>query len=97
MKNTISHAIRERRMLTFTYDGYTRIVEPHCHGITTAGNEAIRCYQTEGGSSSGKVPGWHMMTVGKITALTVSSVIFGGPRPEYKRDDKGMSTIFEQL
>jgi hypothetical protein len=97
MKNTISQAIRDRRILTFTYDGYSRTVEPHCHGITTAGNEAIRCYQTAGGSSSGTVPGWHMMTVSKIIGLTVSPSVFAGPRPGYNRNDKNMSTIIEQL
>jgi hypothetical protein len=97
MRNTISQAIKDRRILIFTYDGYSRTVEPHCHGITTAGNEAIRCYQTAGGSSSGTVPGWHMMTVNKIIGLTVSPSVFAGPRPGYNRGDKGMSTIFEQL
>ena len=97
MKNTISQAIRDRRVLTFDYDGYQRTVEPHCHGITTAGNEALRCYQTAGGSSSGKVPGWHMMKVEKIIGLTVSLSVFGGPRPGYSRGDRNMSTIFEQL
>jgi hypothetical protein len=97
MKQTISQAIREKKVLTFSYDGYPRTVEPHCHGITTAGNEALRCYQTAGGSSSGNVPGWHMMTVNKIMGLSVSQSEFSGPRSGYKRGDKGMSTIFEQL
>lgn len=97
MRNIIGQAIRNRQVLTFTYDGYPRTVEPHCHGITTAGNEALRCYQTAGGSSSGKVPGWHMMTTDKIIGLTVSPSVFAGPRLEYKKGDRGMSTIFEQL
>lgn len=97
MRNTISQAIRNRQVLTFTYDGYHRTVEPHCHGITTAGNEALRCYQTAGGSSSGKVPDWHMMKVDKIVGLTVTPSVFAGPRPGYNRGDRGMSTIFEQL
>jgi len=97
MNQVICQAIAERKLLEFTYDGYPRTVEPYCHGITTAGNEAIRCYQVAGGSSSGKVPGWHMMTTNKIVGLTVSQQTFPGQRPEYKKGDKGMSTIFCEL
>lgn len=97
MNHVISQAIRDKKVLTFTYDGYSRTVEPHCHGITTAGNEALRCYQTAGGSSSGNVPGWHMMTIKKILGLSLSQAIFSGPRDGYKKDDKDMPTIFVQL
>jgi len=97
MNNMISQAIKDRRILTFNYDGYPRTVEPHCHGITTAGNEALRCYQTAGGSSSGHVPGWHMMKVDKIIGLTVSSSVFSGPRDGYSRGDRGMATIYEEI
>jgi hypothetical protein len=97
MNQLICQAIRERKVITFSYDGYPRTAEPHCHGVTTAGNEAIRCYQTAGGSSSGTVPGWHMMTTSKIIGLTLSQQTFSGPRPEYKKGDKGMSTIFCEL
>lgn len=97
MNQLIGQAIRERKIITFTYDGYPRTVEPHCHGITTAGNEAVRCYQIAGGSSSGKVPGWHLMTIDKIVGLSVSKSSFAGPRAEYKKGDKGMSTIFFEL
>ena len=97
MNSTLCQAIRERHVLTFSYDGYSRVVEPHCHGITTAGNEALRCYQVSGGSASGTVPGWHMMTTDKIIGLTVSPNSFSGTRPGYNRGDRGMSTIFCEL
>ena len=85
------------RLLSFTYDGYQRVVESHCYGITTAGNEAIRCYQVSGGSSSGKVPDWHMMTTNKIVGLTLSQDNFSAPRSGYKKGDKGMSKIYCEL
>ena len=97
MNNVICQAIRERKILSFTYDDFPRVVEPHCYGVSTAGNSALRCYQTSGGSSSGKVPGWHMMKTDKIIGLTVSQSVFAEPRAEYKKGDKGMSTIYEQL
>lgn len=97
MNQIVIQAIKEKRILTFNYDDFTRTVEPHCYGITTAGNEAIRCYQTAGGSSSGKVPGWHLMKIDKILNLTLTQETFLAPRPEYKKGDKGMKTIFCEL
>jgi len=97
MNQLICQAIREKRVLSFSYDGYPRVVEPHCHGVSTAGNSVLRCYQISGGSSSGTVPGWHMMKTDKIIGLTDYQSVFAGPRPEYKRGDKRMSIIYEQL
>ena len=97
MNNIIVTAIKEKKCLSFTYEGYPRVVEPHCYGLTTAGNEALRCYQVRGGSSSGKVPDWKMMTTDNITGLTLSQDVFLKPRDGYKKGDKGMSTIFCEL
>ncbi|PKM42290.1 MAG: hypothetical protein CVV03_10225 [Firmicutes bacterium HGW-Firmicutes-8] len=97
MNQTICNAIRNRRLLSFTYDGYPRIVEPHAYGITTAGHEEIRCYQVRGTGSDGKSTGWHLMTVSKISGLTILEDSFSTARPGYKRGDKGMSTIFCEL
>lgn len=44
MNPSICKAIKEKRILTFTYDGHPRKVEPHCYGLTKTGKEAIRCY-----------------------------------------------------
>lgn len=97
MNELICQAIKERRLLSFTYDGHHRVVEPHCLGISTAGNSALRCYQTKGSSASGKVPAWHLMTTNKIVDLTLLDSVFAEPRDGYKRGDRGMSAIFEQL
>lgn len=97
MHQTIIKAIREKKVLSFTYDGYHRVVEPHCFGLTRAGNKALRCYQVRGGSSSGKLPDWKMMTIDKITALTMTQDEFSRPRPGYKKGDEHMTTIFCEL
>jgi hypothetical protein len=97
MNPIICQAISERDVLTFYYDGHFRKVEPHAYGITTANNEALRCYQTLGSSRSGTVPGWHLMLIEKISALVVMPENFSGPRPGYQRGDKDMPTIFCEL
>jgi hypothetical protein len=53
MNPIICQAIRGRDVLTFYYDGHFRKVEPHAYGITTANNEALRCYQILGSSRGG--------------------------------------------
>ena len=97
MNQVICQAISEKRILTFTYDGYPRVVEPHAHGMTSKGNEALRCYQTEGGSKSGKVPGWHLMIVNKMEGLTIQDKMFNAPRDGYVRGDKHLPGLHCQL
>jgi len=97
MNATICQAIKEMKCLSFYYDGHKRVVEPHAHGISTAGNEVMRCYQIRGGSNSGNVPDWKMMTVNKISSLSISDESFSGPRNGYRKSDRGMSTIFCEL
>jgi len=97
MNALICQAIREMRVLSFNYDGFLRIVEPHAYGITTKGNEALRCYQTGGGSSSGSVPGWHIMKISKMLNLSLLTEKFDSSRPGYKRGDRGLNVIYCEL
>ena len=46
--DVLAQAIEERRVVTFTYDGFLRVVEPFLLGTTTAGRPALRAYQTAG-------------------------------------------------
>ena len=48
MNTAICAAIKNRAVVEFYYNGGLRTVEPHCHGISTAGNEVLRGYQTGG-------------------------------------------------
>ena len=79
------------------YDGGWRTIEPHCHGTTTAGNPAIRVYQTGGFSRSGEQVGWKLMLVSQISGTRSTDARFAGPRPGYRKGDRGMSTIHCEL
>jgi hypothetical protein len=76
--DVLAQAIEERRVVTFTYDGFLRVVEPFLLGTTTAGRSALRDYQTAGGSRSGTVPGWHLFSLGKIVGLATCQKRFSG-------------------
>ena len=94
---TIQTAIRNRNLLSFNYDGYSRTAEPHTYGIDGKGHHAIRAYQVAGGSSSGEYVGWKIFHVNDMRGLKVLPQQFAGQRPGYKRDDKAFSTILAQL
>jgi len=93
MNSAICSAIRERALIQFTYEGGTRTVEPYCHGITTAGHEALRAYQVSGYSESGNPVGWKLFTVSKILRITKTGETVSSNRPGYNPQDRGMSSI----
>lgn len=53
MNQTITNAIRERRLLRITYKGESREVEPHIYGRQTSGKDALSAWQRSGGSGVG--------------------------------------------
>jgi predicted DNA-binding transcriptional regulator YafY len=82
----ISAAIHSRNVLTFSYHGRQRVVEPHTYGIDSKGHMALRAYQI-GGSASERIPCWRIFHQSEMLFLAVSAQQFDGPRPEYKRND----------
>lgn len=97
MKEELIKSIENQTVITFDYDGGSRTVEPHCYGLTLAGNEGLRAYQIAGYSSSGKIPDWKMFDMSKASNIVLTEEIFNGPRERYERGDKGMSQIFIEL
>jgi hypothetical protein len=96
MDTEICNAIRNKNVIEFHYDGELRVVEPHCYGVTTAGNDGLRAYQIDGYSSSGKM-GWKMYDLSKADDIIITDDSFSSPRAGYKRGDRGMSRIYCQL
>ena len=93
MNSTICQAIGTRAVIEFSYGGGHRVVEPHTHGISTAGNEVLRGYQISGYSSSQSSPFWRLFDVSRITGLTVTTGTFPTNRPDFDPDDDGMTQV----
>lgn len=93
----ISSAIKNKQLLSFTYAGYVRVVEPHTYGIDSKGHPALRAYQVRGGSESGEYVGWKIFHVSEIQGLTDTQEYFAQARPQYRRNDSAFSTIHAQL
>lgn len=47
-RDSLCRAISGRMVVQFKYDGRTRIVEPFCCGVSTAGNYVLRGFQVRG-------------------------------------------------
>jgi len=95
MNQEIIKAVENQNVIEFYYKGELRIVEPHCYGETTAGNEGLKAYQIGGYSSSGKM-GWKMYDLGKADDIDVTEDTFD-VRSDYKRGDMGMSEIYAEI
>ncbi len=96
MNPSLTQAIQQRKVLELRYHGYSRIAEPHAYGRDKYGDEILRCYQTSGGSESGERAGWKLLKVREVFSLHLTDKTFLA-RPEYKRNDKAMAFVFEQL
>lgn len=96
MRKEVIAAIENLNVIELQYEGELRILEPHCYGQTTAGNEGLRAYQTGGYSSTEKF-GWKMYDIGKSENIRITDQSFNGPRAGYKEGDKGISEIYAEL
>jgi hypothetical protein len=89
----ICAAIRGKQRVSFTYHDRTRVAEPQCYGISTAGKEALRVFLIKGISRE-REP---LFTVAEMKNFTVLDQTFSEPGPNYKRNDSAMRFIFCQL
>ncbi len=96
MNQLIIQAIGGLKLLELRYHGWSRLVEPHAYGRDKSGDEVLRCYQVSGGSDSGERFGWKLLKLKEVSSLAICDTCFT-PRPDYKRNDKSMVAVFEQI
>jgi hypothetical protein len=95
--NEACEALKAGRCLELKYDGYTRVVEVHAVGTSTAGNPVMRVWQVRGGSVHNEPVGWKLMRLDEASSVEILAEKSAAPRPGYKSGDKGMSRIQCQL
>lgn len=96
MKTILIAAIQKRSILQFSYRDHFRVVEPYAFGVSSANNDVLRCFQIEGTSHRGIVPCWGLMLISEIRDFIVTERFFTLTHHEYRRDDKGVTLIYEQ-
>lgn len=89
----ICRAIRERRLLTFDYDGRERVVAPYCYGISTKDADMLRAIQVRGASNAGGLGFGKLWTVSKMIDLRVVDETFKPNDPNYNPDDSAMKRV----
>jgi hypothetical protein len=92
-KDLLCRAIADKRLVQFKYDGRSRIVEPFCCGISTAGNYVLRGFQIRG-SDKTKPLCWRLYELSEISQMSVTQHGFKGNRHEYNPLDSSMTEIF---
>lgn len=97
MQEAIISAIKRKLVIRFSYNGETRMVEPHCFGTTKSGSSVLRAFQTAGGSSSGDSEGWKLFTVAKMEDIQCTDETFKGPREGYNPHDSAMREVYCKL
>jgi hypothetical protein len=93
MNHLIKQAIIERRLLSFSYKGSHRLVEPHTYGQRPDGRDALCAWQRTGGSGSD----FRLFFVGEASNLAVEKEIFASPREDYQRGDSRFLHIYAEL
>ncbi|SNY96866.1 hypothetical protein SAMN04488142_1425 [Halomonas sp. hl-4] len=96
MIDTLINAIRERKEIEFTYSGLRRTGQPATIGVSTSGNEVLRIYQTVGGHVHPNHE-WDLCYVSDLSNIRVTDSVFLVNPPGYRKGDRGMSTIYEEL
>ena len=97
MNAAICEAIKKKAVIEFNYKGSLRLVEPQCHGTSTAGNEVLRGFQTKNHSKPSESPANKLFEVSKILELKHTGKTFSKPGPHYNPDDKAMIHIHCRL
>lgn len=96
MNQKIVEAIQNKTRLRVTYNGATRIVEPHAYGLDKNGALKLRAYQIADDASSADLEGWRLFNEASIIEVQETNVAFE-PNEGYKRDDKAIDDIIAQL
>ena len=94
---TACEALRLKKCLEVIYDDYTRVVEVHAVGTSTAGHLVMRVWQVRGGSVHNEPVGWKLLRLDEAVRLGILNEESSAPRRGYKQGDKGLSVILCQL
>ncbi len=87
MSTRFAEAIRQHRLVEFSYRGRMRQVEPHALGYDKSGMLVLHGWEL------GRGPGFRGFDTRTIRTLTVSSKRFDGPRPDYAAATAPLQTI----
>lgn len=89
----LREALAARSVVTFTYKGQARTVEPHALGKASDDKPALLAWQTAGGSNTEPPPGWRVFIVAEMADLKVTDKKFEKPRADYSAKARGLKSV----
>lgn len=89
----LTKALQARSVVTFTYKGQARTVEPHALGKANDDRPALLAWQTSGGSNTEPPPGWRVFLVAEIAELKATDQKFEKPRADYNAKARGLKSV----
>lgn len=89
----LREALAARSVVTFTYRGQTRTVEPHALGKANDDKPALLAWQTSGGSNTESPPGWRVFIVAEIEGLAVTAETFEKARADYGAKGRWLKSV----
>jgi hypothetical protein len=93
IKQALSEAIGQRRLVSFIYKSVPRIAEPYILGYDEKGALTLSAFQVSGGSGAG----FRTFPVEGMSFVTMTERGFDGIRPEYNPRDRYFSHIICQI
>lgn len=94
MKSLICKSIQNKKVISFTYKGHKRIVEPFTLGqLETTSNMTLSAWWIGGYSETKKSPHWRLYTVSKMSNLTIENIDSSTYHQGYNPRDSRMSSI----
>ncbi|MBL4708430.1 MAG: hypothetical protein JKY48_08345 [Flavobacteriales bacterium] len=94
MEELLCKAIKERNVITFSYDGHLREVEPFTLGIhKDTGNVSLSAWWIGGHSHSRSFPHWRLYTVSLMSNLEIMAKKASSYQVGYNPRDSRMLRI----
>ncbi len=88
----ICDAIRGKEVLSITYDGRVRTIEPHLLGYDSDGDLTLSAWQL-----SGTGQGWRDFHVSKVSGLATTGQTFSSARSGYNPRDETIDRVVCRL
>lgn len=85
-------ALKQGKRLRITYDGVSRVVEPHVVGTSTAGNPVMRAWQVSSTKPGGNGV-WRLFRLDKTWRFTILDERSEAPRRGYAPNDAEIPII----
>jgi len=93
MLSKLTTAVCGKHLVSFSYHGHRRVIEPHAVGVKN-GKTQVLGYQVGGSSSSGDIPDWRRFDLSEMSNIDVLNETFPGPRPAPSGVHSPWDTLF---